>query len=335
MVDFLPARRHLLFRAPIHDGDRFGAQAQGRARRVHRHVAAADDGDFLRLENRRVVVLPVSLHQVDPREELVGGVDAHKALPRDVHEPRKAGPRADEHGLKAVLEQLVDRKDLADHHVRFNLDALPPEAVDLPLHNLLGQAELRDAVHQHAAGGVQGLEHRDRVPHGGEVARAGQASRPGPHHGDLMPVLFDLVLLVPAVLHVPVGGEALQPADADRVSPAPADAVLLALIFLRAHAPAHGGQRIRQPDGVVGALRIPLRDGADEIRDMHAHRAAADARLVLAVQAARSLPLRQLLRVAEGHLVEVLAADLRRLFGHRGLVRIHIRHFWLPPVGGI
>ena len=53
-------------------------------------------------------------------------------------------------------------------------------------HDGLGQTELRDAVHQHAAHLVQRLEHGDVVPLPGQVAGAGQAGGAGAHHSHLV-----------------------------------------------------------------------------------------------------------------------------------------------------
>ena len=59
------------------------------------------------------------------------------------------------------------------------------EAVDLGLDDVLGQAELGDAVDQHAARGVERLEDRDVVALLGELAGGGQAGRAGADDADL------------------------------------------------------------------------------------------------------------------------------------------------------
>ena len=81
-------------------------------------------------------------------------------------------------------------------------------------HDGLGQTELGDAVDQHAAGGVEGLENGDLIAHLGQVAGAGQAGGAGADHGDLVAVGLGLLRHgVQHVLAVPVGHEALQTAD--------------------------------------------------------------------------------------------------------------------------
>ena len=98
-------------------------------------------------------------HQVDPGEVLVGGVDALEVLARDVHEHRQAGADGDEDGVEP-LPQLGQGERLADDRVRLDLDAQLLQPVDLGLDDVLGQAELGDAVDEHAAGGVERLEDR-------------------------------------------------------------------------------------------------------------------------------------------------------------------------------
>ncbi len=52
---------------------------------------------------------------------------------------------------------------LANDHIALKFNAHLLQAVDLLLHDGLGQTELRDAVHQHAAGHMQGLVNGDLV----------------------------------------------------------------------------------------------------------------------------------------------------------------------------
>ena len=53
------------------------------------------------------------------------------------------------------------------------------EAVDFLLHDGLGQTELRNAVHQHAARQMQRLENRDLIAQLRQVARR-RSGRTGP-----------------------------------------------------------------------------------------------------------------------------------------------------------
>ena len=107
----------------------------------------------------------VRLHQVDAGQELVGGVDALQVLAGDVHEHGQTGAGADEHGLEAVLlHQLVNG------HGACRPRCWSPRSRPWPsgpstsfCDDGLGQTELGNAVHQHAAGQMQRLEHRDLI----------------------------------------------------------------------------------------------------------------------------------------------------------------------------
>ena len=68
-------------------------QPQRTACRVHRDVAAAHDGDLLRMEYGRARVLFIRLHEVDARQKLVRGKDALQVLAGDIHEPRQSSRR--------------------------------------------------------------------------------------------------------------------------------------------------------------------------------------------------------------------------------------------------
>ena len=96
----------------------------------------------------------IGAHQVHAGQVLVGAVDALEVLAGDAHEHRQAGPVGDEDGVEALfLHQFVDGVGLPDDHVADDLDAQLAELVRLrPVDDLLGQAELGDAVDQHAAG---------------------------------------------------------------------------------------------------------------------------------------------------------------------------------------
>ncbi len=95
----------------------------------------------------------------------------------DAHEAGRPAPNH-EHGLVAVLaHQLVDGQHLADDHVALKIHAHLLQAVDLLLHDGLGQTELGDAVHQHAACHVQSLVNGDLIAQLGQVAGSGQAGR--------------------------------------------------------------------------------------------------------------------------------------------------------------
>ena len=108
--------------------------------------------------------MQICLHQVGTGQVLVGGADAGIALAGDAHKPGQTGAGADEHGLKThVLHQLVDGEHLADNHIGHDLHAQRFQLVHLALHDGLGETELRDAVDQNAAGGVECLKDGDLI----------------------------------------------------------------------------------------------------------------------------------------------------------------------------
>ena len=116
--------------------------------------------------------------------------------PRNPQEAGQAGAAAHEHSLVAHAEQLVHRQHLADDHVGFDIHPHGPQFIHFLLHNGLGQAELRDPVHQHAPRRVEGLEHRHVVAQAGQIPRAGQTGGAGTHNGHLMAVfLGDVTML--------------------------------------------------------------------------------------------------------------------------------------------
>ncbi len=74
---------------------------------------------------------------------------------------------------KPFFEQILDPERPPDDHVGDDLHAQRLDVADLAVQDVARQPELGDAVAQHAAGLVQGLEDRDRVALLGEVARDG------------------------------------------------------------------------------------------------------------------------------------------------------------------
>ena len=140
---------------------------------------------------------------------------------------------------------------------------------------------------------------------------------PGADDADLEARRLDVGNVGPAFGDRHVADEALEPADGHRLQRLADRAHAFALVLLRAHAPAHRRQQVGVGDDVVGAVEVLLRDLLDEAGDVDAHRAAAHAGLVGALEAALGLDQRVFEPVADGDLVEVLRARLGRLLGHR------------------
>ena len=334
MLYLLVTGRKLLHTAAVHH-IHLGAQTLGAAGGVHSHVAAADNSDLLALEvhNRGVRVGLIGLHQIDTGEELVGGIHALEILTGDVHKHGQTRARAHKHGLKAVfLHQLVDGDGAAHNDVGLHLHAHSLEPVHFLLHDGLGQTELGNAVHQHAAGQVQGLVHGDIIALLGQVAGAGKAGRAGAYNSYLMAVGLGLFGGLGAVGVVPIGHEALQAADTHSLALLTPDAVHLALALLGADAAAHGGQGAGLMDHLIGALIVLFHDLLNKLGDADIHGAAVYTGVGLAIQAPGSLVQSLLLGVAQGHLQKVMIADVGVLRRHRILILTHIHsHLTLPP----
>ena len=173
---------------------------------------------------------------------------------------------------------------------------------------------------------MQRLENGNLVTHTSQIACAGQTGRACTNDGNLVTVGFRLYCLLSAVFARVVGNEALQTADGNGLALDAADTVALALALLRAYTAADSGQRGGLLDLGSRFEELALGNQSDKLRNLNLYRAAGHAGLVLAVQAALCFLDRHFSGIAERYLFKVFIADVRRLLGHRALVRIHIRH---------
>ncbi len=180
--------------------------------------------------------------------------------PRHAEEHRQPRPAADEDRVEALLgQQLVDGDERAHHGVGHDLDAERRQRLDLGRDDVLGQAELGDAVGEHAARRVQRLEDRDRVAELRELACARQAGRAGADDRAAQSARrrrLGHAAVLELAREVGVAEEALEAPDRDRLALLGEHARRLALLLLRAHAAADRGQRVavledrrRPPDG--------------------------------------------------------------------------------------
>ena len=327
----LQTGRHFGLAPAVDDVHVAGAQTHGAAGRIHGHVAAAHNRNGLGMDDGRIGLLGVGLHQVGTGQVFIGGQNALQALAGDVHEHGQTGAGAHKDGLEAHLEQLVDGQDTADDHVGHDFHALGLQLLDLVGHNGLGQTEFGDAVDQHAAGGVQRLENGNLIAFFRQIAGAGQAGRAGTHNRHLNAVGGHLFGHGVDVLPVPVCHKTLQTADGNRFSLDAADALALALALLGADPAGQGRQGVGGGDNLIGSLEIAFGHLADKLRNPHVDRAALHAFGVLAVQAASRFLHCHFGGIAQGDLLEVMGANLGILLGHGGLGQSHICHFPYPP----
>ena len=325
MLDLFLTGGQLVTAAAIGDVNMLGPEALRHTGRVHRDVSGADDGDAVKVLDGRVIIVTVGLHEVRTGQKLVGGIHAQEVLTRNVQELRQAGAGADEDRFKAVLKELVYRDGLADDGVVHDLDAHFGQVLNLRRDDFLRETELRNAVDQHAAGLVEGLENGHVIAHLAQVARAGQTRRAGTDDRDTVAVgfggnRFGLVLLG----HVIVRHKALKTADADSLALQAADALGLALLLLRTHTTADRRQRVGAGDDVIGRVKIAVADLLEEAGNLHANRAAGAAGAVFAVQAAGGFLHRGLCIISKSNFVEIPGADNRILLGHFVLCHAHI-----------
>ena len=232
-----------------------------------------------------------------------------------MHAQKGRQPRAgaDKHRFKSHFEQFIDGQRLADDHIRLHVHAQFREVFDLLANDFLRQAELRDSVDQHAAGGVERLKDGHGVPFLRQIPRAGQPRGTGTDDGDLVSVRGGALGRLNAVEVVPIGDEPLKATDPDRFALQPADAFRLALRFLRADPSADGGQGGGAADDLVGALEVALLDLFDERRNLHVDRTTGHAGHIFTVQAAQRFVDGGRFVVAGRDFQKVVGAHLRRL----------------------
>ena len=159
----------------------------------------------------------------------------------------------------------------------------------------------------------------DVVAELGELAGGGQPGRPGADDADRLAGLGRVARGVswsPCWLG-PVGDEALEAADGDRVALLAAEADALALALLRADPAGDAGQGVVVEERVGRGRQVALAQQLDEARDVDPDRAAVDAVRLRALEAALGLEHRQLVGEPEVDLAEVARPQVGVLLGHR------------------
>ncbi len=247
VLEFLGARGRFAARTAIHAGHRFRSHAQRHAAGVHGGIAGAHHGHPLAHAHRRIVNrLAVAAHQVDARQEFVGGEDSVERFAGNLGEFGRSRAGAHEGRVVAHFgEQLRDGEELADDAVEPDLDAHLLQVLDFRVDDHVRQAEFGDAVLQHAAGHVQRLENGHLHAVARQFAGAGQARRSGTDDGGrLRRGLSSSGILIPAAAHGGIGHEAFQAADGHRLELGAHHASGFALRFLRADAAANRRQGV-------------------------------------------------------------------------------------------
>ena len=197
------------------------------------------------------------------------------------------------------------------------------KTVNLAMHDILGQTEGRDAVNEHAAGFMKSLIdiHLDSL--GSAVSGAGKGGRARADAGHTFSRHRGGTCVMPGLGlacgrgAVVIRNVALEPPDGHGLPLGLQDAFALALLLLGAHASADRGKRVGRLDQTVSLGDIALTQGADEIADGNAHRAACHAARFLALQASAGLGHGRCLIIAQGNLLKIMPAFLGRLARHR------------------
>ena len=160
------------------------------------------------------------MHQVGASQELVGRNNTIQVLALDAHKARQTRTRADKYCIVALLiEQRIDRQSATCDSIGFEHNAQATQRVDLARHDtLLGQAELRNAIDQHATHLVQSLENAHLVAQLSQVARASQARRSTTDDCYAMAVRLGTLLLLSTVFDLPIAHKAFEFTDRNRLT---------------------------------------------------------------------------------------------------------------------
>src|ERR1700733_3956637 len=187
----------------------------------------------------------------------------------EVAPPRRAA--ADKNRIVAFADEALQTIDAPFGD---KLPASRQSVADLLVDYLVRQAKLWNLAAHHAAGARVGIEHDDLIADRCQIARDGQRRRAGADAGDALAVSLQRcageqgsdVLLV-------IGGDALQPADRNRLllKPAPAAGRLAGTI---ASASQNSREHIRLPIDHIGAVVIPRCDLANIFGDWSMRRAS-------------------------------------------------------------
>ena len=244
LVD-LARRRHVLHVAAVDERHLAGALADRGADAVHRGEAAAHDHD------PGADVARVGQAERGRAQVLQAVDDAVGVLVRDAQLVGVVAADGDDDAVEPLVLEVVEREVPAQLHVAAHLAAEARDRLVLGLEDLdLGQAVLRDAVAEHAAGGGVALEDRhvvagqQQVVGGAHAGRAGADDRRAPAgRGLLLERQRRVDVLVEHRPQDLVARVAVAVADGDRLVHLVPAAVLLARGG--AHAAEHAGERDR------------------------------------------------------------------------------------------
>lgn len=163
--------RYLVLAAAIDYHGLLGSEAQCGAHGVHGGVSGTDDGDALAMQRHHVLTVYLVAHKVVAYQVLVGGHHAGQVLAGYAHEPGLSGTCGDIDALESLSPQLVVGQCGTHKAVFLELDPEGCDLGNLGVDDILGEAELGDAVFEHSAETVERLEDCDVISALGHVAR--------------------------------------------------------------------------------------------------------------------------------------------------------------------
>ena len=233
--DFGRVCGHVAFLPAVGNRD-ISAQAHCGAGHVHGDISAADYDDLL-----ADFGLGAGIHftqEVDPAP------DALQILARNPEGRGLLRAYAEEEGIKALLAQLLDGDVLADFHAAAENDAHFLQHIDFRIQNVLFQAEVRNAVTQHAAGLLVPVKNGNAVVVLCQEVGTAEACGACADDGDLLvAVVIELLRNKAGVaVEFPVGDELLDLVDGNGTVDASAGAFVLASAV--ADPAADCGQRV-------------------------------------------------------------------------------------------
>src|SRR5580704_11212398 len=209
-VLLLPGRGlHLLEAGADDDGHLFAAEPARGPAAIHRGVAAAEHDD--------AAADLVDMAERYAREPVDADMDALcrflAARNVEVAPARRAG--ADENRVPILRQQRLEAVDAV---VTVKLDAEIEDVTAFLVDDGFGQPEARDLGADHAARLGIAVEHDAAIAERREIARDGERCRAGADERDALAVLAGrLARQAGADVVLVIGGNALEPADRDRL----------------------------------------------------------------------------------------------------------------------
>ena len=180
-------------------------------------------------------------------------------------------------------------------------------------HHVLGQTEGGNAVNENAAGLVQAFKHGDVHAEAGKVTGARHGRGTGAYAGHTTTDLLDGRSLFGRCV---VGNEAFQTTDGHGLPLLAENALAFALLFLRAHAAAHGGQAAGFVNDAACFINVALHNFGNEVGNGDIHGAAGTAHGLFALKATGGFFMSHFGRVSEGDFIKIFDAFPGSLAGH-------------------